>query len=130
MKLQIAATLATIAIIFSIFHTGCEKGPLNGNLDNMWKITSMERNGETTHPHQYYYHIYRDVIQLTAPGKDIQTGVLEYKSGILYLTFPISKAEDLAPWGIDGKNQEFKVKLSSNNLTLTSGTTIIKFKKF
>jgi hypothetical protein len=38
MKLQIAATLATIAIIFSIFHTGCEKGPLNGNLDNMWKM--------------------------------------------------------------------------------------------
>lgn len=129
MKRQIASALAVL-FLFSIFFASCEKGPINGNLDNMWKMTSMERDGVTTHPRQYYYAIYREVIQLYAPGYETQTGMIEYKGGIMYLTFPMSKAEDLAPWGIDGTNQQFNVKLTSNHLTLQSGTTKMEFKKF
>ncbi|MCM1021995.1 MAG: lipocalin-like domain-containing protein [Muribaculum sp.] len=121
-----------VVLLLCVSLGSCEKSPLNGELDNMWQVMSIENvaTGEVTKPDQIYYCIYRDVIQLTGVGRGTQTGVLEYKNHVLSVTFPMAKDGDLLPWAIPGTTERFDVKLHSGKMTLRSATAVLKLKKF
>lgn len=132
MKQQLYSVLFIVAAVFAVVFNSCEKGPTNGNLDNMWQVMTIENlaDGVKTHPEGMYYCIYREVIQLQFQGHKLQTGVLEYKNGILTVDFPMAKPGQLADWGIQGTSERFEVSLGSSHMTLRSQTAVLELRKF
>ena len=132
MKQRLYSALVIAAAMFAVVFNSCEKGPTNGNLDNMWQVMTIENldDGTKTHPEGMYYCIYRELIQLQYPGHKLQTGMLEYKDGILSVDFPLVKPGDLAKWGIPGTTERFEVHLGSSHMTLRSQTVLLELRKF
>lgn len=132
MKKQLYSILLLAVLILATSMAGCEKGPLNGNLDNMWQVMTIEDfdDGTKIHPEAMYYCIYREEIQLRAVGASLQTGVLTYKDGILTVDFPLAKAGELDLWDISGTSETYEVELGSEHMTLRSKTALLELRKF
>lgn len=84
--------LHQIVIIFflGIFTTGCQKSPINGDLDGFWQV--MEINPplpEGQEPDQRaYMGFYMHVCSLSLYSSDVTHGNMRYVNNMLYLDFP------------------------------------------
>ena len=120
------------AVLLSLIVSSCGKMPINGDLDGRWQIMKIEyASGEEEVPERAYYSVALHTINLMKVGVSNQTGNMEYTGDSLFVVMPISKVEDLLPFGMNGTEQRFGVKeLTSNHLVLQSDYARLQFRKF
>ena len=110
----------------------CGKMPINGDLDGRRQIMKIEyASGEEDMPERAYYSVALHTINLMKVDVTSQTGNMEYTGDSLFVVMPISKVEDLLPFGMNGTEQRFGVKeLTSKYLVLQSDYARLEFRKF
>ena len=110
----------------------CGKMPINGDLDGRWQIMKIEyASGREEAPERAYYSVALHTINLMKVDVSNQTGNMEYTGDSLFVVMPISKVEDLLPFGMNGTEQRFGVKeLTSKHLVLQSDYARLEFRKF
>nr|WP_233564278.1 lipocalin-like domain-containing protein [Parabacteroides sp. AF14-59] len=121
-----------IAILLMLIVGACGKMPINGDLDGRWQIMKIEyASGEEETPERAYYSVSLHTINLMQVGVTSQTGNMEYTGDSLFVEMPISKIENLLPFGMNGTEQRFGVKeLTSKQLVLQSDYARLEFRKF
>ncbi|MCS2894123.1 lipocalin-like domain-containing protein [Parabacteroides faecis] len=121
-----------IAVLLVLIVSACGKTPINGDLDGRWQILKIEyASGEKETPERAYYSVALHTINLMQVGVTSQTGNMEYTGDSLFVEMPISKIEDLLPFGMNGTEQRFGVKeLTSKHLILQSDFARLEFRKF
>ena len=115
-----------------LMASACGKMPINGDLDGRWQIMKIEyASGEEEMPERAYYSVALHTINLMKVDVTSQTGNMEYTGDSLFVVMPISKVEDLLPFGMNGTEQRFGVKeLTSKHLVLQSDYARLEFRKF
>ena len=121
-----------IGALLLLIAGACGKMPINGDLDGRWQIMKIEyASGEEEVPERAYYSVALHTINLMKVGVTSQTGNMEYTGDSLFVVMPISKVEDLLPFGMNGTEQRFGVKeLTSKYLVLQSDYVRLEFRKF
>ncbi|GGJ89144.1 lipocalin-like domain-containing protein [Parabacteroides faecis] len=121
-----------IAVLLILIVSACGKTPINGDLDGRWQIMKIEyASGEEETPERAYYSVALHTINLMQVGVTSQTGNMEYTGDSLFVEMPVSKIEDLLPFGMNGTEQRFRVKeLTSKHLVLQSDYARLEFRKF
>ena len=121
-----------IAVLLILIVSACGKTPINGDLDGRWQIMKIEyASGEEETPERAYYSVALHTINLMQVDVTSQTGNMEYTGDSLFVEMPISKIEDLLPFGMNGTEQRFGVKeLTSKHLILQSDYARLEFRKF
>ena len=121
-----------IAVLLILIVSACGKTPINGDLDGRWQIMKIEyASGEEETPERAYYSVALHTINLMQVGVTSQTGNMEYTGDSLFVEMPVSKIEDLLPFGMNGTEQRFGVKeLTSKHLILQSDFARLEFRKF
>nr|WP_233587566.1 lipocalin-like domain-containing protein [Parabacteroides sp. AF18-52] len=121
-----------IAILLMLIVGACGKMPINGDLDGRWQIMKIKyASGEEETPERAYYSVALHTINLMQVGVTSQTGNMEYTGDSLFVEMPISKIENLLPFGMNGTEQRFGVKeLTSKQLVLQSDYARLEFRKF
>ena len=121
-----------IAVLLTLIVSSCGKMPINGDLDGRWQIMKIEyASGEEEMPERAYYSVALHTINLMKVDVTSQTGNMEYTGDSLFVVMPISKVEDLLPFGMNGTEQRFSVKeLTSKHLVLQSDYAGLEFRKF
>ena len=120
------------AVLLSLIVSSCGKMPINGDLDGRWQIMKIAyASGEEEMPERAYYSVALHTINLMKVDVTSQTGNMEYTGDSLFVVMPVSKVEDLLPFGINGTEQRFGVKeLTSKHLVLQSDYARLEFRKF
>ena len=120
------------AVLLVLIVSSCGKMPINGDLDGRWQIMKIAyASGEEENPERAYYSVALHTINLMKVGVTSQTGNMEYTGDSLFVVMPISKVEDLLPFGMNGTEQRFGVKeLTSKHLVLQSDYARLEFRKF
>ena len=121
-----------IGALLLLMAGACGKMPINGDLDGRWQIMKIEyASGEEEMPERAYYSVALHTINLMKVDVTSQTGNMEYTGDSLFVVMPISKVEDLLPFGMNGTEQRFGVKeLTSKRLVLQSDYARLEFRKF
>ena len=121
-----------IAVLLTLIVSSCGKMPINGDLDGRWQILKIAyASGEEETPERAYYSVALHTINLMKVDVTSQTGNMEYTGDSLFVVMPISKVEDLLPFGMNGTEQRFGVKeLTSKRLVLQSDYARLEFRKF
>ena len=121
-----------IALLLVLIVSACGKMPINGDLDGRWQIMKIAyASGEEEMPERAYYSVALHTINLMKVGVSNQTGNMEYTGDSLFVVMPVSKVEDLLPFGMNGTEQRFGVKeLTSKHLVLQSDYARLEFRKF
>ena len=121
-----------IGALLLLMASACGKMPINGDLEGRWQIMKIEyASGEEETPERAYYSVSLHTINLMQVGVTSQTGNMEYTGDSLFVEMPISKIENLLPFGMNGTEQRFGVKeLTSKHLVLQSDYARLEFRKF
>ena len=121
-----------VAVLLALMVSACGKMPINGDQDGRWQIMKIAyASGEEEMPERAYYSVALHTINLMKVDVTSQTGNMEYTGDSLFVVMPISKVEDLLPFGMNGTEQRFGVKeLTSKYLVLQSDYARLEFRKF
>ena len=100
-----------MAVLLVLMVSACGKMPINGDLDGRWQIMKIAyASGEEDTPERAYYSVALHTINLMKVDVTSQTGNMEYTGDSLFVVMPVSKVEDLLPFGMNGTEQRFGVK--------------------
>ena len=81
--------LLIIAILFLFLTSGCQKSPINGDLDGQWQVMEVSpAHAETPIDARLYYCFYLHVCQLNYYGGTLTTGSMDYSGDHITLSFP------------------------------------------
>lgn len=137
--------------IFSLFTISCEDFDINGDLDGMWHLRSVEslsaQQIEDVKEKRIYYSIQQHLITVrrSTPfevtgkncrqyiGRFTHTGdSLLLHNFVLYQTEDsIARSEELVPFYLDGTVSRYAIKkLDSKQMILHSSERELTFKKF
>ena len=121
-----------IAVLLALIVSACGKMPINGDLDGRWQIMKIEyASGVEEASERAYYSVALHTINLMKVDVTSQTGNMEYTGDSLFVVMPVSKVEDLLPFGMNGAEQGFGVQeLTSKHLVLQSDYARLEFRKF
>ena len=121
-----------IGALLLLMASACGKMPINGDLYGRWQIMKIEyASGEEEVPERAYYSVALHTINLMKVGVSNQKGNMEYTGDSLFVVMPVSKVEDLLPFGMNGTEQRFGIKeLTSKHLVLQSDYARLEFRKF
>ena len=136
-KKNIAILIRTLFFV-CIMLTGCQKAPINGDLDGRWQVLEIESVGTVrdVKDDQLYYSFYLHVCNLTYYGGVFTEGNLRYENDEIYMDFPyINTTEGLASlgnyYGIYTNPVVFKViHLDSKRLVMGNDESVITLRKF
>lgn len=125
MKRLLPAIVLTLLIV-----AGCQKRPINGPLDGMWQIMTIEYPHKATIvPDQYYFNLYRHTTNLSHAGGLRIGGNMTYdrSADSLILEYPY-KGTWLGPVGVETHTPytfRFKIlHLSNKRLVMALNDTI------
>lgn len=129
------AALAAAMVILATTLTGCRKGSINGDLDGMWQILTIESLAdgvtEDIKDSQLYYCLYLHTANLTKRGGVMFTANMTYEGDRLTLDFPTATPGALTEWGIDGNTVTFTIEhLTGSDLVMLSGDLRLTFRKY
>ena len=121
-----------VAVLLALIVSSCGKMPINRDLDGRWQIMKIAyASGEEENLERAYYSVALHTINLMKVDVTSQTGNMEYTGDSLFVVMPVSKVEDLLPFGMNGTEQRFGVKeLTSKYLVLQSDYARLEFRKF
>lgn len=118
----------------------CDKPPINGDLDGMWKMTLIKYSvGEEMNPKRIFFCFEQNCIELSNKGESPcnYIGLMNKESGIITIdnikdsNGNIKDIEKLKQFGIFEMPTKFDIeKLNSSKLIIKSKDCILYFTKF
>lgn len=133
-------TLILISLLLTslISLSGCQKSPVNGDLDGMWHIISIDPAPDVDGPFdssQLYYNFSLEICQLSIYGGPWINGLMNYSEDTIALDFSSSKVPDqsikLKQYGINSDKVVFHIEeLNSKHLIINNENTTITMRKF
>lgn len=132
-------------LLSALFITSCGKTPINGDLDGMWHLRSIETLADNTvedvKEKRIYYAIQLKLITLRQIDGDVPQYVGRFNhtgDSLILRDFRVylqedkeATAEDLETFGLHGTTSRFGVKaLNSKKMILRSEDSELTFKKF
>lgn len=142
LKLLSATSAVALGVLMAVViammaSAGCQKVPVNGDLDGQWQLVSLDRDGVVTPGDGRYLRIQLDVAQLArnewVPREG--TGNMEYSGSTLKIDF-VNCREDkdvemLNGWGVYENPAVFHiVELTSERLVLKGRAVVSTWRKF
>lgn len=125
-----------LTALLPLLFAGCQKTPINGNLDGQWEVIEVtpnppQWNGED----RLFYSFGHHVCQLSIYGGPFTNGNLLYEDDTMTLYFPFvsspSQQLQLKQYGIYSNPITFKVTFDSKNrMTLSNDESTVILKKF
>lgn len=132
-------SLGLFGLLLLLLTTGCQKRPINGDLDGQWQVMDVDPPApEIIITERLYMCFSLHVCQLTEYGKGANTvGNMRFdkKEDLLYLDFPtaisaLSKAR-LKQYGIYNNPVTFTIEhLDKKKLILRDGEVVVTLRKF
>lgn len=134
-----------ILLMVALHLDGCQKMPINGDLDGQWQVMEVTTDGQTVTPPQgsrFYYNFYLHVCQLSVEyGRPPMLAAnMDYEGSTIYLDFPFIKEDKvdqewigkLKYWGLPEYGEvTFEIqKLTDKLLILKSGTSTVSCRRF
>ncbi|MDE6753108.1 MAG: lipocalin-like domain-containing protein [Muribaculaceae bacterium] len=124
--------------LLSFFAPGCQKAPMNGDLDGMWNIVKVTPEpAEEIITQKLYISFYMHVCQLSYPtGGGWMTGNMRYEGNTLSLDFPYAIGNETAEvmlrqYGINSNPATFTIEsLSKEKMVIRDGETVVELRKF
>ena len=128
----------TAIIICMTSLAGCQKSPINGDLDGRWQIITIETGEdiEEVKDLQLYYNFSLHICNLSYYGGSYTDGIFNYDSNLIHIHFPyitnVVGMSRLSQYGIYSNPVEFKVEyLDKKKLILKEGdNVVITLRKF
>lgn len=139
-------------ILMTLILCSCDKLQINGKLDGMWQVMSVEKESKIQEcpPYQCYWCVQLHMIQFTNTNMDkTYISTFQNKDGKLYLkqiSFPSRHEKEsdddkemsqddikerLHPWGIWTVNDCFDIVcLNNERLVLRSDSVTVTLRKF
>ena len=136
MKLRGAIYGIFMAVIVSFLTIGCQKAPINGNLDGFWQVMSVSPQPEDPEIDlRAYYGFYMHVCSLTFYDFDFMKGNMRFDGDTLWMEFPLVENEwqtrVLRQFGIYTNPVLFNVEyLDKNKMILKDGDVTVTLRKF
>lgn len=120
-----------VTAVLAVAVMSCRKSSINGDLDGMWQVMSIEYNdGKVVNPESTYYCLFLHTFNLQRQG-DRVAGNMIYEGDQLKLEAPYATAAQLEPWGINSTVTTFRIlNLTGSKMTLKSDYTLIELRKF
>lgn len=116
---------------------GCQKAPINGDLDGQWQVMTVEPEApETIITERMYYCFSLHTCQLSMYGSGIwASGNIVFNNNLLTLDFPDANSDlniaRLKQYGIYSNPVTFTIEhLDKNKLILRDGEVTISLRKF
>lgn len=137
--IKLPSCLFSLAAFFIMLtSTGCQKSPINGDLDGQWQVMEVSPEpAETILTVRLYMCFSLHTVQLTYYGAGPwQSGnILLFKDKTLSLDFPYATSEEsetiLRQYGINRNPVTFSIeRLDSKKLILRDGETVVTLRKF
>lgn len=133
-----AITFSTIFLILvTLMSTGCQKSPINGDLDGQWQVMTVEPAApESIIQDRLYVCISLHTCQLSIYGTGIWTaGNMSYVNDKLTMEFPNANSPEsiskLKQYGIYRNPVTFTIdRLDKDKLILTDGDVVVTLRKF
>lgn len=131
---KIALTIPLLVLL--ILSPGCQKAPINGDLDGQWQIMSVEPEApETIISERLYYCFYMHSCMLTYYGGVATNGKFIYKDDVITMEFPYattpSLKAQLKQYGIYSNPVTFTIEhLDKKKLILRDGDVVVTMRKF
>lgn len=132
-----------IFLIILFTATACNKLPINGHLDGLWQLTSIDYNGEKkdTKANRIYYAFQLKLMGLQENNHMIFLGrfqqtpdslfVYDFRKDITGDNSIEALPGDLSIWGIDGISERFGIEqLTDKQMILKSELRTLSFRKF
>lgn len=117
--------------------TGCQKAPINGDLDGRWQLMEIEtfEGVKDIADDQLYYSFYLHVCNLSYYGGFYTEGNFIFENNLLIIDFPYIKEDisdsSLPRFGIFSNPVEFKVVyLDKKKLIMENDESLITLRKF
>ncbi|WP_167761591.1 lipocalin-like domain-containing protein [Barnesiella sp. WM24] len=131
MKMTNKILILLMAAVFALTVSSCRKRSINGDLDGMWQVMSIEyADGTVVNPESTYYCLFLHTFNLQRPGNRI-AGNMIYEGDELKLEAPYATASELNPWGMNNTVTTFRIlRLTSGNMTLESDYAHLELRKF
>ncbi len=128
-------------MLIMLLPAGCQKSPINGNLDGQWQVMEVSPEpSETIIDRRLYMCFSLHTVQLTFYGSGPwQSGnILQFSDKTLSLEFPYvsldptdKDEEILRQYGINSNPVTFSIeRLDSKKLILRDGDTVVTLRKF
>lgn len=130
--------LRICASFMMIIFAGCQKSPINGDLDGQWQVMEVTPNApETIVSVRLYMCFSLHTVQLSYYGTGVWASgnILRFEDKTLSLDFPYETSESsialLKQYGIYSNPVTFTVEhLDKNKLILRDGDTVVTLRKF
>ncbi len=128
-----------IGMFILLINTGCNKYPINGDLDGQWQVMEVTPEpSEIVYPERLYMCFSLHVCQLTGHIEGVHAKAnmrFDQKKRTLYLDFPYIETEEslarLKQYGIYSNPVTFQVeKLNSSKLILRDNDVVVTLRKF
>ncbi len=132
MKMTNKIIVLLMTALLAVAAVSCRKRSINGDLDGMWQVMSIEyKEGRTVNPEGIYYCLFLHTFNLRKTGGYSIAGNMIYEGDELKLEAPYATPEQLEPWGINSKVTTFRIlHLSGSKMTLESDYAHLELRKF
>lgn len=140
------AFIPLLIFVFLLLSSyGCNKMPINGDLDGKWRVIEVEKDGEILEFPQdarFYYNFYLHVCQL---GREVGyidafTANMQYDGEFIHLEMPFVKDGNVSPselntlkyWGfpMSGEVMFHINRLTSSYLEMSYESEVVRCRKF
>ncbi|MDE6096993.1 MAG: lipocalin-like domain-containing protein [Muribaculaceae bacterium] len=135
--LKSQSLLWTVLLCLSACVAGCQKSPINGDLDGQWQVMSVDPEpSDKVISDRIYYCFYLHTCQLSIYDIGIWTaGNMTYDGENLTLDFPNANSSEsvskLKHYGIYTNPVTFNIEyLDNKKLVLRNGETVVTLRKF
>ena len=130
--------IGIMAIVLLIVAGGCQKEPINGDLDGQWQVMEVTPQApETIIPERLYYCFSLHTVQLSyyGPGPWTSGNILKFDDNRLVLEFPYADAyisiDKLKQYGIYSNPVSFTIEhLDKGKMILRDGDVVVTLRKF
>lgn len=130
--------IPSVLLLMACGLTGCDKKPINGDLDGQWQVMNVEPEPVTTIDQRIYYCFNLHTCTLTHYGQDrtdCMAGNMTFNGSTLHLDFPNYATPEgmlrLQQYGIRSNPVSFTIEtLNSKSLVMTDGSTTVTLRKF
>lgn len=130
--------ISSVLLLMACGLTGCDKKPINGDLDGQWQVMDVEPEPTTIIDQRIYYCFSLHTCTLTHYGQDrsdCMAGNMTYKGSSLFLDFPNYTTPEgmlkLQQYGIRSNPVTFTIEtLNNKSLVMTDGFTTVTLRKF
>ncbi len=127
-----------VAVFLLCLISGCQKSPINGDLDGQWQICEVSpASPEEILKGKLYYCFYMHTCQLTSPGYTIARGNFTFNGETISIDFPtdgediVTAIPSIHQYGIYSNPVTFNiVHLDSKKLVIENSDATITLRKY